>query len=162
LLHAEIIEMYDLFLASLIGGLTNNSATQAIIKDAIEVFCDWQGKQYLFKELPEDYTQELEGIEQAGQDFGSPSLGKTIKCVLVLANAPGDLQDFILVRTLDSQKAIIINHALSGHDSRDSWRCHRRRYWQASPRQGIVCRILLHDCSLGKSHCQPAAVLGCV
>eukprot|EP00730_Choanoeca_flexa_P002014 TRINITY_DN10877_c0_g1_i1.p2 TRINITY_DN10877_c0_g1~~TRINITY_DN10877_c0_g1_i1.p2 ORF type:complete len:521 (+),score=125.70 TRINITY_DN10877_c0_g1_i1:3830-5392(+) len=97
LLHAEIKEMYNLFLASVIDGITNSSATQAAIKEAIEVVCDWQGPKYLFKELPSEFQQELEGLEQAGIDYGTPDLGKIIKRVLVLANAPGDLQDFVLV-----------------------------------------------------------------
>ena len=111
--------MYELFLKSLIGGLTNNTETQALIKGAIEVFCDWQGKQYLFKQLPLDYKQELEGLEQAGLDFGSPDLGKTIKRVLVLANAPGDLQDFILVSLYPQELSpqVLTCHHVSGRDS---------------------------------------------
>merc|ERR1712146_113122 len=68
-----------------------------VAKDIIGAICDWQAKRDLFTELPAVYQQELAGITAAGNDHGQPDLGKAIERVLVLANMPGDIPDFIYV-----------------------------------------------------------------
>jgi hypothetical protein len=64
---------------------------------AIEAVCDWQARDFLFKELPSDYQQELLGIQSAGIDVGIPHLADLIKRTLTLANLPGDGKDVLLV-----------------------------------------------------------------
>ncbi|EDQ85377.1 uncharacterized protein MONBRDRAFT_38890 [Monosiga brevicollis MX1] len=93
----EVMFVYNAFLDSLLSSFINSTMGLDVAKDIIGAICDWQAKRDLFTELPAVYQQELAGITAAGNDHGQPDLGKAIERVLVLANMPGDIPDFIYV-----------------------------------------------------------------
>ena len=68
------------------------------------------------KELPQEYRTELQGLADGAKESGCGQCGKYITRGIVLANAPGDVKDFvyILLRELD-------------HHSAQVWQERRRR-----------------------------------
>lgn len=93
LLGAEIAEIYNEFFTHLLG---NSSYTPEIVA-VIGLALDWQWRDFLSKELPQDYMEELRGLGDGGATVGAPKAGAMAQRMIVLANAPGDLKDFILV-----------------------------------------------------------------
>jgi len=92
MLANEIQEVYTLFMHALLP-----SPSDEPIEKAIEDALDWQWNDYLSVELPEQYKQELQGITDGGRDAGNDQIGNIITRVITLANAPGDVSDFLLI-----------------------------------------------------------------
>jgi hypothetical protein len=93
LLAVEIESVYTTFLGALLGNKTIDKALHLVLGKAL----DWQWKQYLSKQVPAEYLEEIAGIEAGAKARGFASVGKIISRVIVLANAPGDVKDFLLI-----------------------------------------------------------------
>jgi len=48
-------------------------------------------------ELPDQYKMELLGLEYGVRENGCTSCGQYARRAIILANAPGDLEDFIYI-----------------------------------------------------------------
>ncbi|EGD76165.1 hypothetical protein PTSG_00872 [Salpingoeca rosetta] len=62
----------------------------------LEAYCDWQ-YEYIIHNLPQDFQDEIKGIEEGTADIGLPHAAKCIKRALTIASiAVGDLSRDIL------------------------------------------------------------------
>eukprot|EP00050_Salpingoeca_kvevrii_P017702 m.67473 g.67473 ORF g.67473 m.67473 type:complete len:503 (-) comp7682_c0_seq2:947-2455(-) len=93
MLAHELSEVYDVFLKSLIGSEWYEPEVAALVGAAL----DWQWRDFLSAQVPSEYLEELQGLQAGGAAAGVHNVGKMIERVIVLANAPGDLKDFIFV-----------------------------------------------------------------
>eukprot|EP00051_Salpingoeca_urceolata_P032044 m.14029 g.14029 ORF g.14029 m.14029 type:complete len:505 (+) comp4721_c0_seq1:1601-3115(+) len=125
LLSDHIFEVYNTFLASLLG----TGVVADAIKLALGEALDWQWNDYLSQELPADFVQEIEGISAGAEAAGAKHLvkaGTLITRTIALANLPGDLKDvvYILLREFKGPEWMLGNNlpvlekpARSGHCS---------------------------------------------
>eukprot|EP00054_Salpingoeca_dolichothecata_P025806 m.182208 g.182208 ORF g.182208 m.182208 type:complete len:486 (+) comp25474_c0_seq1:957-2414(+) len=90
LLTAEIADSRERFFHSLLGNET-------ALWDVVSAAALWQWNDYLGKQLPAEFKEELEGIKAGGIANGNPHIYDYVLVVLVLGNAPGDLKDFIYI-----------------------------------------------------------------
>jgi hypothetical protein len=73
-------------------------AQDKAIEVVVGLALDWQWDSFLSVELPQVYADEIRGIVAgAAADGKSTAAGKEVNRITVLANAPGDLKDFVLV-----------------------------------------------------------------
>eukprot|EP01111_Echinosteliopsis_oligospora_P015071 TRINITY_DN5840_c0_g1_i1.p1 TRINITY_DN5840_c0_g1~~TRINITY_DN5840_c0_g1_i1.p1 ORF type:complete len:491 (+),score=115.53 TRINITY_DN5840_c0_g1_i1:14-1486(+) len=93
--HFEIGEAYGYLMAAFAienyNALLNSQLTNWIEKDTLETFLDWQWKSYLSKQLPEDFQNELAGLEQGSKEAGYPDMITKVTRMLVLSSFPGDV-----------------------------------------------------------------------
>lgn len=97
MLGAKVVEVYETFLASLLGG--SGIVDQAIML-ALGEALDWQWNDYLSKELPQDFKLEIQGISDGAAEAKVKyiaSVGKLITRTITLANMPGDIEDIIYI-----------------------------------------------------------------
>ena len=71
------------------------NVTSALFGDLV----DWQWRDYLSKEVPQQYLDELEGMSAGGKAAGvhreeADDVGVLSARAIVLANLPGDIEDF--------------------------------------------------------------------
>eukprot|EP01114_Cavostelium_apophysatum_P014540 TRINITY_DN379_c0_g1_i1.p1 TRINITY_DN379_c0_g1~~TRINITY_DN379_c0_g1_i1.p1 ORF type:complete len:548 (+),score=118.60 TRINITY_DN379_c0_g1_i1:165-1808(+) len=93
LLGQRIESMYWTFLAKIIGDTWEDE----LIIDAIQPALDWQWDNWLSAEVPTEFLEEIAGIGVGGHQVGVLDLDRIVTRVICLANAPGDMQDFILI-----------------------------------------------------------------
>eukprot|EP01112_Ceratiomyxa_fruticulosa_P004730 TRINITY_DN15272_c0_g1_i1.p1 TRINITY_DN15272_c0_g1~~TRINITY_DN15272_c0_g1_i1.p1 ORF type:complete len:494 (-),score=86.02 TRINITY_DN15272_c0_g1_i1:61-1542(-) len=84
LLGNQSIENYDALLTSALPATFE--------RDAFEVFLDWQWNDYLSKQVPQEFIDEMSGVGDgaAAAGFGS-GLDKLMQRSIVIANFPGDI-----------------------------------------------------------------------
>ena len=70
---------------------------EPLLQSLTENFLDWQWDSYLSKQVPQEYMDELSGIEDGANDVGVANVGKFSSRGITLANLPGDVEDIILV-----------------------------------------------------------------
>jgi hypothetical protein len=80
-----------------INALLNHEFHSDWQRDVLELFLDVQYDEYLSKALTQEYLDEIQGVEDAGQAMGNPKLGIVVKQALTLASiAVGDVESDIL------------------------------------------------------------------
>jgi len=84
---------YEALLHSMIG----NSTLDKLAVDVFEDFVDWQWNDYLSVQVPQEFKEELKGIQAGGLDIGIPNLSALISRAIVLSNFPGDWGDLKLI-----------------------------------------------------------------
>lgn len=84
---------YDTFLANLLG----TSAQAEIERIVLEMAIDWQWSDYLSKQTPQIYLDEIRGMADGAAKQGIANADKMVSRMIVLANAPGDLNDFVYI-----------------------------------------------------------------
>lgn len=93
MLSKEIDYAYHALLTSLIG----DKFYDKVLQEALGLALDWQWNDYLSKEVPSQYISELKGIADGAKAAGCEECGKYTTRAIVLANAPGDNQDWVYV-----------------------------------------------------------------
>lgn len=58
-------------------------------------FCQWSD--YLSKDLPQEYLDELSGLDAGGIAIGVADVGLMSSRGITLANLPGDVEDIVFV-----------------------------------------------------------------
>jgi len=81
------------FLEVMIG----SSFEDEVIEEVLGPVLDWQWNTYLSQELPVEYLEEIAGMNVGGHDAGVEDIGILATRVIVMANAPGDLSDWLYV-----------------------------------------------------------------
>eukprot|EP00118_Oscarella_pearsei_P024914 m.307108 g.307108 ORF g.307108 m.307108 type:complete len:499 (+) comp41908_c0_seq1:30-1526(+) len=87
----QIEKSYVTFLKSQLGSHWYDDA----LIDAISIALDWQWDNYLSIQVPEEFKEELDGVRDGGSAAHCPNCGRHVTRTIVLANMPGDLQDFL-------------------------------------------------------------------
>jgi len=90
---AKIAPMYWAFLEKIIGDSYEDQFVEEVLGPAL----DWQWEGWLSVELPEEFIEEIAGMKAGGHVVGVPDLDVLVSRIIVLANAPGDTQDWIYV-----------------------------------------------------------------
>lgn len=95
LLGPHILETYDIFLK---GEISN-----PIERHIMEMFLDWQYDSMIVKQIPNDFLEELRGIQNAGFKVHKISrLRNLVERVLVISSYPGDVTKDISYAMLDA------------------------------------------------------------
>lgn len=102
LLGAAIEESYSLFIRSLLPDKLLDELAWA----AGERLIDWQWDRYLSAQLPQQYKDELRGIADGAAAAGFPLVGRYVTRIILLANAPGDPQDFLLILMREANQTL--------------------------------------------------------
>jgi len=76
-------------------------------QEALILLLDWQWKDFLSKETPQEFMEEIQGIGDGGRAAGVPDLDKIVSRFIILANMPGSPKDMIYV---------LINELLGSQD----------------------------------------------
>ncbi|EFA81482.1 hypothetical protein PPL_05470 [Heterostelium album PN500] len=82
-----IVESYH----SLLDNVLPNQEAQ----DVLELFLDWQFKDFLSKQLPQQYFDELRGLSDGANEAGMPDVSVLAIRTMTIANFPGDIQSNI-------------------------------------------------------------------
>lgn len=95
LLGKAFVENYNNLLVSLLGDEWWEPAVQKLVN----VFLDWQWSDYLSKQVPPNYLDELKGLSAGGlaAGLGVHDVGKIAARGVVLANLPGSLENIVLI-----------------------------------------------------------------
>lgn len=54
-----------------------------------------QWNKYLSKQIPSEFVEEMEGIDQGAKDIGVEGIGRLLQRSLVISNFPGDIESNI-------------------------------------------------------------------
>lgn len=91
LLGNEFVDSYDSLLKALLGDEWWEPAAAALVGKVL----DWQWDDYLSKQLPQEYLDELKGLTAGGLSIGlKHDVGRLASRGIVLANLPGTLSNF--------------------------------------------------------------------
>jgi hypothetical protein len=90
----QIAENYQSLFDSLLGGA---GKFEEPLQELTEMFLDWQWNEYLSKDVPEQYMDELRGLTDGGIASDAGDVGILSSRGITLANLPGDVQDIIFV-----------------------------------------------------------------
>lgn len=82
---------------NLFYGLFGNNKIEPALQELTEQFLDWQWDEYLSKDAPQEYMDELSGVQDGGLSIGVADVGKMCSRGVTLANLPGDGEDIIFV-----------------------------------------------------------------
>lgn len=83
---------------SLMFALFGNNWYEPFAAELLGLFLDWQWDDYLSKQVPQDYMDEISGLTAGGRAAGiKHDLGKYSTRGIVLANFPGDIQHITLI-----------------------------------------------------------------
>mmetsp|Transcript_19427 Transcript_19427/g.27920 ORF Transcript_19427/g.27920 Transcript_19427/m.27920 type:complete len:498 (+) Transcript_19427:40-1533(+) len=90
----QFAENYNNLLSGLFGDYPKLEPTLVSLTEA---FLDWQWSDYLCKQVPQEYMDELDGLRAGGEEVGVSDLDKMTSRGITLANLPGDGSDIIFV-----------------------------------------------------------------
>lgn len=91
LLGNEFVDSYDSLLKALLGDEWWEPAAAALVGKVL----DWQWDDYLSKQVPEEYIEELKGLTAGGFSIGiKHEVGRLASRGIVLANLPSTLTNF--------------------------------------------------------------------
>jgi hypothetical protein len=90
LLGEAYIENYNSLLVSMLG----DESWEPTVAKLINLFLEWQWKDYLSVQVPDDFMQELRGLSAGGKAKGlSQDIGSIAGWGITLANFPGSLEN---------------------------------------------------------------------
>ncbi len=76
----------NFFLQNLFYGLFGNNKIEPALQELTEMFLDWQWDEYLSKDAPQEYMDELSGIQDGALSIGVADVGKMcsrlVPCIL--------------------------------------------------------------------------------
>ncbi|GAM26629.1 hypothetical protein SAMD00019534_098040, partial [Acytostelium subglobosum LB1] len=94
--HYEMGYAYGTFFAEAILEVYNNLMYSILPNtediDAMELFIDWQYQDFLSKQMPKDFVDEMQGVVDGATSVGMPDLGPILHRAITLANFPGDIE----------------------------------------------------------------------
>jgi hypothetical protein len=84
---------------SLMIALFGDNWYEPVAAELLGLFLDWQWDDYLSKQVPQDYMDEISGLTAGGRAAGElkHDLGKLSTRGIVLANFPGDIQHISII-----------------------------------------------------------------
>ncbi|EGG14458.1 hypothetical protein DFA_12230 [Cavenderia fasciculata] len=110
--------------------------------DALEVFLDWQWDDYLSKQFPQEFSDEINGFNDGAVHSGFTQMGKAITRCIVLSSFPGDAGqniEYLLINELKSEaflEYIEKKGVPHGKLSPDSMQCSHFSVWGDRTVQG--------------------------
>lgn len=91
LLGNAVIESYNSLMLSMLG----KEIWEPTVAKALGLLLDWQWRDYLSKQVPQDYIDELRGMTDGGFASGqTEDVGLYASRGIVMANLPGSLENF--------------------------------------------------------------------
>ena len=93
LLSQQISDCYQTFFSGLLQDASLPKYLIPIVQSVMEDFLDHQWDNWLSKQVPQDYLDEIEGIKAGGESNSQTGLDRYITRTIVLANLPGTLGD---------------------------------------------------------------------
>lgn len=94
LLGKEIIQTYNAFL--------DDSFSNPIVKHILELFLDWQYDNFIVQKIPNEFLEELSGVQRAGEKVHKISkLRNLLERTLVFSSYPGDFTTDIMYALVD-------------------------------------------------------------
>jgi hypothetical protein len=96
LLANEYLENYDNLLKALLG----DAWWEPLVQSLLGKFLEYEWVNYMSKQLPQEYLDEISGISAGGKAIGAKrDVGKVAGWGITLANFPGDLDDLVYILT---------------------------------------------------------------